>query len=174
MPDISSPQLPRLTVKRKTPGVAQPHGIYFVTYIFVIAKRVIQGDVVSISWVLWMHIDPQNGSKQAHAVLTVSIWITTATTIAKRNVQIAVQRAEREHPAVMVRIRLRDRQKLFFGIKRNRVRRSVPTKSRNDRTSRIRRTVMYVDISVRRKIGVKRESQQTLFVVSAAEQNDIG
>ena len=121
-----------------------------------------------------MHIDPQNGSKQAHAVLTVSIWITTATTIAKRNVQIAVQRAEREHPAVMVRIRLRDRQKLFFGIKRNRVRRSVPTKSRNDRTSWTRRTVMYVDISVGRKIGVKRESQQTLFVVSAAEQNDIG
>jgi hypothetical protein len=159
--DVSDPQVPGDPVEGEAPRVAEPVGPDLRSAAAIPSsarERIVARDVVAGRA---RDVEPEDRCQERVGVLAVAVGVAARAAISKPDVEVAV-RPEREMPAVVVRVRLVDREDHLGrpGIRPLRI--VADPVARHDRVAANVR-VVDVEAAVVGVVGFERESQEALL-----------
>jgi hypothetical protein len=166
--DVARPELAAGAVEREAPHVAQAVRPDLRHRALLVDERVVGGDRVRAAAGGLVDVDTQDLAEPRGRALAVVVQVVRGAAIAERDVEAAV-RAELDHAAVVVLVRLPDLHEDALGVRPEAPARGVRLEAREHVAARLGGGVHEEDEAVLLELRVERQAEKPLFVVRAQD-----
>jgi len=175
--DIADKEVPGQSIERAAPGISQPVGPDFRQGWRMPDEGVVRWHsvvAIRITWeIVAVNVHPQNFAEPRREILAVPLWISAATAIAYGNIKIAI-RTEGDGSAVMVlAVNLRLLQDCVGRVRIRYIGITGGNLVTGNHDVVIVVGVIDIEVSVRRVIGMERQTQQSLFWILSDQVRNI-